>query len=495
MYQVLYRKWRPRSFDDVIGQKHITKTLKNEIVSRHIVHAYLFTGSKGTGKTSCAKIFSVAVNCESQINGDPCGKCDICKEAKKDALLDISEIDAASNNGVENVRAIKEESFLVPTLCKYRVYIIDEAHMLSTQAFNAFLKILEEPPKHIIFILATTEPHKIPATILSRCQRFEFHRIKPEEMFARMKYICNEENFDIDDEAIETIIASADGSMRDALSLLDRCISCGEGALNAPQVREILGITDKESVNLIYNYIKNNNVKDGLELINKLYDNSKSMMGLCEGLMDAFRDEMVKNISNKKISEGISKTLVQLECLSDAYRNMSKGSDPRLELEIAITKLCLEESGIYAKESISKSGLSEKEKSQGSKQSSCDIMPNTDCDKEKQNNKESNKKFSHWKSVIEYIEKNSKSKSLQLAIKGSEAYENGNFVLIDSDRAVLFDMLGKSINKEEVRNAIQAVSGKRYNLGPYKKNKPRGSDTVDTFAADAKKMGFDVEIN
>lgn len=519
MYQVLYRKWRPRNFEDVIGQEHVTQTLKNEVVSGHIAHAYLFTGSRGTGKTSCAKIFSLAVNCKNPINGSPCGECEICKEAAKDALLDVSEIDAASNNGVENIRSIKEESFLVPTLCKYRVYIIDEAHMLSTQAFNAFLKVLEEPPKHIIFILATTEPHKIPTTILSRCQRFEFRRIKSEEMSLKIKYICEKENFKISDEAIEIIINSADGAMRDALSLLDRCVSCCGNVLDDEKVREILGITDKESVKLIYQYIKEKNTKKSLELIDDLYKTSKSMMGLCEGLLDIFREEMVKVISDKKIETELREILENLTLLSNVYKKMSEGCDSRLELEIAVIKLCLGNSFETYKinensENVGLNGFLEIPK-----HSEPETLPPVDNDKslkeikEIKDNKDTEivkdaenktKEFSKWESVIEYIKKNSKSKSFYLAIKDSQAYEDGDFVLIASNKNLLFDLLGESTNKELVRNAIQAVSGRRYRLGPYKRNKENKENPekikknednkVDMFAQKAKSLGINVEL-
>lgn len=228
MYRVLYRKWRPQTFEEVYGQPHITATLKNELVSGRVAHAYLFTGSRGTGKTTCAKILSKAVNCLSPHDGDPCNECEICRGIDNGSVLDVIEIDAASNNGVDNIRDLRDEANFTPVKAKYRVYIIDEVHMLSTGAFNALLKILEEPPEHVIFILATTEVHKLPATILSRCQRFDFKRITPEDICARLQYVAEHENITLDEDAAALIAKVADGALRDALSLLDRCCAVDE---------------------------------------------------------------------------------------------------------------------------------------------------------------------------------------------------------------------------------------------------------------------------
>ena len=221
MYLALYRKWRPKTFDDVISQEHITTTLKREIVSGKTAHSYLFTGSRGTGKTTCAKILAMAVNCPHTVDGNPCMECEICKGIEDGSILDVQEIDAASNNGVDDVRLLREEANYLPAQCKYRVYIIDETHMLSTSAFNALLKIMEEPPEHVKFILATTEVHKVPATVLSRCQRFDFGRIKTEDIAKRVLYIAEHESFSVTEEAAFLVARLADGGMRDALSILD----------------------------------------------------------------------------------------------------------------------------------------------------------------------------------------------------------------------------------------------------------------------------------
>ena len=229
MYKALYRKYRPQQFSDVVGQPQVTDTLKNELMAGRISHAYLFTGSRGTGKTTCAKILAKAVNCLDPQNGDPCGKCDVCRGLDDGSVLDVVELDAASNNGVDSIRALIEESNFTPTTAKYRVYIIDEVHMLSVSAFNALLKTLEEPPAHVIFILATTEVHKLLPTILSRCQRFDFRRIAPEDIAGRLEWVCTQENVTIDHDAAMLIAVTADGGMRDALSILDQCIGRSDG--------------------------------------------------------------------------------------------------------------------------------------------------------------------------------------------------------------------------------------------------------------------------
>ncbi|MCQ2463438.1 MAG: DNA polymerase III subunit gamma/tau, partial [Clostridia bacterium] len=244
MYQVLYRKWRPRVFSDVVGQPHVTKTLASEILNKRLSHAYLFTGSRGTGKTTCAKILSKAVNCLSPVDGNPCNECEICRGIDSGAILDVVEIDAASNNGVDNIRDIRDEVNFTPASCKYRVYIIDEVHMLSDGAFNALLKTLEEPPEHVIFILATTEVHKLPSTILSRCQRFDFRRIPSEDMAERMSYIASRENLTLEHDAAMLIARLADGALRDALSILDQCGTRSKN-IDAQLVSDVAGLTGR----------------------------------------------------------------------------------------------------------------------------------------------------------------------------------------------------------------------------------------------------------
>ena len=245
MYQALYRKWRPKSFADVIGQEHITATLQKQVADGRLSHAYLFTGTRGTGKTTCAKILAKAVNCENPENGNPCNKCPSCLGIDSGAFLDVTELDAASNNGVDHVRALRDEAIYSPAQVKRRVYIIDEVHMLSISAFNALLKILEEPPEHLMFILATTELHKVPATILSRCQRFSFRRILPRDIAARMEYVAAEEGIDLRRDGAELLSRLADGALRDALSLLDQC-AVGGGTVDSERVLDTLGLAGSD---------------------------------------------------------------------------------------------------------------------------------------------------------------------------------------------------------------------------------------------------------
>jgi DNA polymerase-3 subunit gamma/tau len=241
MYQALYRKWRPKTFEDVVGQAHITETLKRQVAEGRLSHAYLFTGTRGTGKTTCAKILAKAVNCEHPVNGNPCNACASCLGIESGGFLDVLELDAASNNGVDQVRALRDEAVYAPANVRKRVYIIDEVHMLSTAAFNALLKILEEPPEHLMFILATTELNKVPATILSRCQRFSFRRITPSDIAARLQYVAAQESIDLRPDGAELLSRLADGALRDALSLLDQCAAAG-GAIDARAVLEVLGL-------------------------------------------------------------------------------------------------------------------------------------------------------------------------------------------------------------------------------------------------------------
>ena len=241
-YTALYRKFRPINFSEMVGQEHITRTLRNQIISNRVGHAYLFNGGRGTGKTSAAKILARAINCLNPIDGEPCNECEICRGALNGSLTDIVEMDAASNNSVEDIRSIREEINFLPTKAKYRVYIIDEVHMLSTGAFNALLKTLEEPPEHVKFILATTEPQKLPATILSRCQRFDFKRISNEDIIKRLKIVCNESKIEITEGALNIIAVLAEGAMRDALSILERCVQDGENKIDEDKIKDLVGI-------------------------------------------------------------------------------------------------------------------------------------------------------------------------------------------------------------------------------------------------------------
>lgn len=358
MYQVLYRKWRPKTFDDVSGQEHITTTLVNELKSGRINHAYLFTGSRGTGKTTCAKILAKAVNCLSPENGNPCGKCENCIAAEDGSFQDIVEMDAASNRRIDDIRSVIDGAVFTPAKGKYKVYIIDEVHMLTQEAFNALLKTLEEPPSHVIFILATTEVHKLPATIISRCQRFDFHRINSHVIKDRLKYVVEQEGCSITDDAALLIAAIADGALRDALSLTDRCIGLGGGEITLSVVREAAGLSGRGYVYDMASSCINKNCGEALELIAKLYGESKDMARLCEELTEHFRNLMLlKSVKNpddilvvgrdelevlKSHAERISLSEIVhiMDVLGSAFERMNRGADSRTEMETAVVKLC-----------------------------------------------------------------------------------------------------------------------------------------------------------
>ena len=356
MYQVLYRKYRPRVFSDVVGQEHITSTLSREIQTGKLSHAYLFTGSRGTGKTTCAKILSKAVNCLNPIDGNPCNECEICRGLDDGSILDVVEIDAASNNGVENIRDIRDEINFTPAACKYRVYIIDEVHMLSIGAFNALLKTLEEPPAHVKFILATTEVHKLPVTVISRCQRFDFKRVSPEAMSQRMNFICDSEGLTADDEALTLISRISDGGMRDALSLLDQC-SGHDKHITAELVCSVAGMTGKDHLFSLADAVCTGDCPKALGLISELHANSCDMERLCADMINHFRNLMI--VKTVKSSEGLivctdeeqkqykaqsesftlQNILFAISLLQQTMANIKKGVNRRIEMEMTFIKL------------------------------------------------------------------------------------------------------------------------------------------------------------
>ena len=356
MYQVLYRKYRPRVFSDMVGQEHITSTLSREIQTGKLSHAYLFTGSRGTGKTTCAKILSKAVNCLNPVDGNPCNECEICRGLDDGSILDVVEIDAASNNGVDNIRDIRDEINFTPANCKYRVYIIDEVHMLSIGAFNALLKTLEEPPAHVKFILATTEVHKLPVTVISRCQRFDFKRVTPEAMGKRMKYICECEGFTFDEDALTLISRISDGGMRDALSLLDQC-SGHDKYITAELVCSVAGMTGKDHLFSLADAVCDGNCPRALELISELHSNSCDMERLCADMINHFRNLMiVKTVRNaeglivctdeeqkqyKAQSEKftLQNILFSINLLQQTLADIKRGVNRRIEMEMTFIKL------------------------------------------------------------------------------------------------------------------------------------------------------------
>lgn len=356
MYRALYRKWRPRTFEDVVGQQGIVAALKNQIATGRVGHAYLFTGTRGTGKTTCAKIFAKAVNCQDKTSPDPCGVCQICKGIDDGSILDVVEIDAASNNGVDNIRDLRDETAYTPSACAYKVYIIDEVHMLSIAAFNALLKIMEEPPSHVIFILATTEIHKVPATILSRCQRYDFGRIKPEDIAARVSYVAAQEQLELTEGAAALIARLADGALRDALSILDTCAGVST-QIDEELVRRMAGVTDRSYLFRISDALHSKNATEALAEVAQLRQQSVDMKRLCEELISHYRNLMLAALPGGKAllsgvapeeearylqtAEGIrqGESVRAIRLLGSALEKMGRGTDQRIELELALFAL------------------------------------------------------------------------------------------------------------------------------------------------------------
>ncbi len=357
MYQVLYRKYRPKKFSDVYGQDHVISTLKNEIKENRISHAYLFTGSRGTGKTTCAKILAKAVNCENSSDGEPCNECEVCKGLDNGIIYDVVEIDAASNNGVDNIRDLREAANYTPSRGRYRVYIIDEVHMLSSGAFNALLKTLEEPPAHVIFILATTEVHKLPATILSRCQRFDFKRIQPETMAVRLKEVACLEGMTLEDDAAALIARIADGALRDGLSILDQCGSRNKN-IDSKLVSQVAGLAGSEALYKLSGCIAGRDSAFAMQLISELYQNSYDMERLCVEMINHFRnflivktvkksrdliictDDEYNSIVDSAKQFTLENVIFNLDLFQSTLTKIKAGANSRIEMEMSFVKLC-----------------------------------------------------------------------------------------------------------------------------------------------------------
>ena len=357
MYQALYRKWRPKTFSDVVGQEHITQTLRKQVAEGRTSHAYLFTGTRGTGKTTCAKILAKAVNCEHPVDGDPCNQCPACLGIDSGSFLDVLELDAASNNGVDQVRALRDEAVYSPAQVRRRVYIVDEVHMLSTAAFNALLKILEEPPEHLMFILATTELQKVPATILSRCQRFSFKRITPQDIRKRLLYVSSQEGIDLTEDGAELLSRLADGALRDALSLLDQCAAVG-GTINSAAVLEVLGLAGNLQTAQLMERVLRRDAAGALTLLGRLYEGGKDMGAVLGELSTLTRDLLLRKTAPEGgaalLSGGYdSRTLDALEgnvsstrllflasTLQAATADLQRSANRRTDAELCLLRLC-----------------------------------------------------------------------------------------------------------------------------------------------------------
>ena len=357
MYQALYRKWRPKTFSDVVGQEHVTETLQRQVAEGRLSHAYLFTGTRGTGKTTCAKILAKAVNCEHPENGNPCNKCQSCLGIESGGFLDVMELDAASNNGVDHVRALRDEAIYSPAQVIKRVYIIDEVHMLSIAAFNALLKILEEPPEHLMFILATTELHKVPATILSRCQRFAFRRILPREIVGRLNYIAEQEGIDLRPDGAELLAHIADGALRDALSLLDQCAAAG-GTIDSAAVLDALGLAGNLQTAQLMDCVLRRDTKAALLLLHRLYGSGKDVGAVLGELSALARDLLISETApeggaalltggyDSQTMDGLlrqadsARLIAICTTLQRAAADMNVSVNRRTDAELCLLKLC-----------------------------------------------------------------------------------------------------------------------------------------------------------
>lgn len=540
MYRVLYRKWRPAVFTDVSGQEHITSTLQNEVSSGRLNHAYLFTGSRGTGKTTCAKILAKAVNCLNPQNGNPCGECEICKGIDDGSILDIVEMDAASNRKIDDIRQIIDEVQFKPAKCKYRVYIVDEVHMLTTEAFNALLKTLEEPPEHVIFILATTEVHKLPQTIRSRCQRFDFHRIPPKAIADRVEYVVSQENAEITESAALMLASVADGALRDALSLLDSCLAVSSH-IDEEVVRNAAGLVSKTYLFELAAAIINKNPTKSLEIIDRLYSESKDMARLCDELVEHFRALMliktIKNprdiliMSDDEFEQAVTQSdylsladiVFYMDVLSRAYQRMGRGTGDRTELEMALVKLSASEldgtiealtARVTALEKAVKRGITVNyaqpaQQSVQAEAAQSASVPNTQTEVEEPFAKPEpeHKKapvakpapevkpvaqrasvnldelydnavpFARWVEVVDSLK--SVSRSIAAAFAGSTAYESGNYLLIDTNNELAFDLLRQNGRRAEIKQTLLELTGKNYSLGPYKRSTPKKVEKTD----------------
>ncbi len=543
MYRVLYRKWRPQTFEDVSGQPHITETLKNELLSGRVAHAYLFTGSRGTGKTSCAKILSKAVNCLTPVNGNPCNECEICQGIDNGSILDVIEIDAASNNGVDNIRDLRDEANFTPVKSKYRVYIIDEVHMLSTGAFNALLKILEEPPQHVIFILATTEVHKLPATILSRCQRFDFKRISPEDICKRLNFVAEKENLTLEEDAAALIAKIADGALRDALSLLDRCCATSDN-ITADIVTKSAGLAGRDYLSRLSHCIIEKDCAKALGIINELHINSCDMERLCSEFLFHLRDLMItKTVKNpdevlictqdeldelKALATEISleELLYVLGIAESALSDIKRASNKRIPLEMAFVKMCSEQldsgsdallkriAALEAKlasgdftakkevkvsqppapvQKIEKPELNEISKSE---EKPIEIQaPKVDVKPEPQPAVEPQKKVeesptseesSNSGETVEFAgwaeviaELRKTDMPLVGILNGATAFVKDNFFLIKSDNPILSSFIRKDLHASFLSKAILSVTGKQYKIGLYKQPEKPSKDPLE----------------
>ena len=553
MYQVLYRKWRPKTFSEVVGQEYVTAALKNEVDGGRLAHAYLFVGSRGTGKTSCAKILAKAVNCLHPVNGDPCGECEVCRGIEDGTVLDVTELDAASNNGVDYVRELREEVAYMPAVAKYRVYIIDEVHMMTDSAFNALLKTLEEPPAHVIFILATTEVQELPDTILSRCQRFDFGRIAPEKIAERIAHIAENEAFSVDEDAALMLARLADGGMRDALSLLDQCVSRAD-KVTMDVVTATAGLAGRDPMYGLSAAVRAGESGTVLEWIDTLHNASKDMERLCVECLDFYRQLMLckqvkdpsamivlppDEMTRLKAEAGAYTLPTLMHCmdvLQTALERLRGGSNRRIEMEMALLKLCdpsLDVSTtalnrrIAALEEALKNGAavvapaaakpipaaSTKEPAPVTEPETPPEAPAPElpvAQEEAPPAPVSQEKapapvpggegaFDKWEDVLSILSQ--KAAPLYGVLIGSSAFIRDDFVLISTDNAMFRTLVKGDGNRQKLVDAIQSVTGKVYRIGLKKATasapvtQPEETESpLSAFLRESRENGIAVDI-
>lgn len=501
MKQVLYRKYRPKTFTDVVGQEHVTSVLLNEIKENKVAHAYLFTGSRGTGKTTCSKILAKAVNCLNPVDGNPCCQCEICRAIEDGSQFDVVEMDAASNNSVEDVRLLRQEAVYAPSACKYRVYIIDEAHMLSVSAFNALLKIMEEPPEHVIFIMATTEAHKIPATILSRCQTFEFKRFTAENIADRLNYIAEKENFMLDHKAALLIARLAKGGMRDAVSLLDICSSKSSN-ITEEIVSSTAGLAQNESIYTMAEHLAQKDFPSLLSDLDQAYSGTLDPQRICQQLIEHFRQIMLFKASGKqddffgnsfsveKIKEQSEKfpmnsVLNILKELQTALSSMTGSPNKSLCLEMAVIKLSTATS-FETDEILLKRIESLEKKVEQLLTDGITIVPkkenkdSTTVVKVDEKIKKDAVPLKQWQEIMAVLERT--NPPLHGSLDGSKAYTCGNILLIECKNDLFLTLVRKNeISRKSLREAAEQVTGKNYKLGPFNNDDYNITEKTDPF--------------
>ena len=541
MYQALYRKWRPRTFSDVSGQETVTAALKNELKTGRLSHAYLFTGCRGTGKTTCAKILAKAVNCQSPVDGDPCNECAICRGIDEGTILDVTEIDAASNNGVDSIRDLRDEVAFTPVSGTYRVYIIDEVHMLSAGAFNALLKTLEEPPAHVIFILATTEVHKLPATILSRCQRFDFGRIRPEEIAARITYVANQEGLTVTEDAAMLLARLADGALRDGLSLLDQCASVAQH-IDMNTVTTVTGMAGQDTLAQLTDCVAAQDAPAALARVDRLYRSAKDMERLCAEWVSYLRNLMVLGsvsevgelivatpdelnaMRNQAKKLGLASVLHMMEVLQSTLDRLKGGVSRRVEMEMAVLRLCdprLDDSKvalihrIETLENALKNGVSVAAPTPAAVAKPVEAAPAPAVEPEfipapveappapeadvmpailapTPVAPAGEQPFARWVEVLDYMR--SSCPPLFGILDGTTALLKDGSLVICTDNPLLAQLIKEGGNKQQLQNAVQHVTGQTYPMALRRKQqvKTPEADPLAQLLTAGRGMGVNV---